>query len=604
MKNRSKIIILSVLACFGVLSTAQAGTDLGGGNTANGFNALNSLTTGGFNTADGWYSQAFLTTGFFNTAVGAGSLDINNGSSNSAFGTAALLLNIVAERNTAVGTDALIQNDFTATSPATANDNTAVGFWALLSNLDGFANTAVGSGALQLNDSSGAGTANLNTAVGTNALNLNVNAGGNTAMGTGALENNDSSGAGTAVINTAVGVDALFLNVNAGLNTAVGAGALGSNDFSALGIATDNTAVGALALVNNIDGADNTAVGAGALVANVAGNGNTAVGRNALNNNIGGSNVAVGERAAENNTIGAVNTAVGSLALTLNTTGTENTAVGRRALENLDGGHQNTAVGWGAGMNYTSTETRNICIGDAVVGVAGENDNIRIGDNLPSNGFILGASPGVEAMLLGTGQISEGIAIVVTAIGSAMTIGTGLPVVGSQTFMGGIVGTAQPSGGGVIDVTIDTNAGPTFQRLGIDASSRRYKDDVKPMDKLSEAIYKLKPVTYRVKKEINPAQPMTFGLIAEDVAEVCSDLATYSDGQPLGVHYKEVSVMLLNEFLKEHKKVEEQQAAIAELKSTVGVLTAQLKEQAAQIQKVSAQLEVGKPAPQVVVNKP
>src|SRR6266480_1857627 len=141
----------------------------------------------------------------------------------------------------------------------------------------------------------------------------------------------------------------------------------------------------------------------------------------------------------------------------------------------------------------------------------------------------------------------------------------------------------------------------SFQRLGHDSSSRRYKEDIKPMDKASEALFKLKPVTYRIKKEINPAQPTAFGLIAEDVAEACPDLVAYSNGQPESVHYKQVSVMILNEFLKEHKKVEEQQANIAELKSTVGVLTAQLKEQAAQIQKVSAQLEVGKPATKVAL---
>src|SRR4030095_775869 len=115
-------------------------------------------------------------------------------------------------------------------------------------------------------------------------------------------------------------------------------------------------------------------------------------------------------------------------------------------------------------------------------------------------------------------------------------------------------------------------------------------------------------VTYRIKKEVNPAQPTAFGLIAEDVAEACPGFAGYWDGPPLGVHYKEVTVMLLNEFLKEHKKVEEQQASIADLKSTVAlqqkgmeVLTAQLKEQAAQIQKLSAQLQTTKPAPQTVV---
>jgi hypothetical protein len=316
--------------------------------------------------------------------------------------------------------------------------------------------------------------------------------------------------------------------------------------------------------------------------------------------------VAVGERAAQANTIGAVNTAVGSLALTTNTTGTENTAVGRRALENLDGGHENTAVGWGAGMSYTGTETNNICIGDQTTGVAGESNTIRIGDNSPNGGILLtDANPVANAIAVGAGQPnSGGFVVLVTPFGSAMGIGTGLPTVGSQTFIGGIVGTAQPTAGTVFDVSIETAAGVNFQRLGIDTSSRRFKEDIKPMDKLSEAIFKLKPVTYRIKKENNPAQPMAFGLIAEDVAEACPDLASYMDGQPMGVHYKELGVMLLNEFLKEHKKVEEQQATISELKNEVQTVVAQLKEQAAQIQKVSAQLEVNKPAPQVVANKP
>src|SRR6059036_1379763 len=130
MKNHSSLTIfttiLSVLACFGLLPQMQAADgDLGGGNTNEGFNALNNLTTGGFNTGLGWYSQWQLTDGFFNTAVGAGSLDLNNGNSNTAAGTGAMLLNLTANNNTAVGTDALIFNDFTSTSPSTANNNTA-----------------------------------------------------------------------------------------------------------------------------------------------------------------------------------------------------------------------------------------------------------------------------------------------------------------------------------------------------------------------------------------------------------------------------------------------------------------------------------------------
>ena len=195
-----------------------------------------------------------------------------------------------------------------------------------------------------------------------------------------------------------------------------------------------------------------------------------------------------------------------------------------------------------------------------------------------------------------------------------MGLGRGLPAIaGSQTFIGGVVGQPQPIGGTVVGVTIQTAAGAQFQRLGVNVSSRRFKEDIKPMNELSEAIYKLKPVTYRVKKEIDPAQPTAFGLIAEDVAETCPHLALSMDGQPYSVHYEEVNVMLLNEFLKEHKKVEEQQASIAEQQATItqlkkdfgatiAQLTARLDEQASQIQNVSAQLEASKPAPQVVNN--
>jgi len=486
--------------------------------------------------------------------------------------------------------------------------NSAFGWFTQFANSTGNGNTSVGAVALELNGF------DRNTAVGTAAMFLSQG-NDNTAVGAGALENNNANG------STAVGSFALFGNQSAVGNTALGQNALLFNDIDNMGVANGNTAVGNSALVFNTDGArntavgfvalglndggnENTAVGFGALVANVAGNDNTAVGFNALNANTGGSNVAVGERAAEANTLGAVNTAVGSLALNLNTTGTENTAVGRRALENLDGGHENTAVGWGAGMAYTGTETNNICIGDQTTGIAGESNFIRIGDNSPSNGIVVSDATLNNALLIGTGLGSEGISIVETVLGSTMRLGAGLPTVGTLTFIGGIVGNPNPSAGTIFDVNIETAAGPNFQRLGIDMSSRRYKEDIKPMNEFSEAIYKLQPVTYRVKKEVNAAQPMTIGLIAEDVAEACPALASYLDGQPMGVQYRAMSVMLLNEFLKEHKKVEEQQATISELKNEVQTVVAQLKEQAAQIQKVSAQLEVSKPAPQVVVNKP
>ena len=157
------------------------------------------------------------------------------------------------------------------------------------------------------------------------------------------------------------------------------------------------------------------------------------------------------------------------------------------------------------------------------------------------------------------------------------------------------------SGAGTDLVTVDLTTG----LLGHLSSSRRYKEDIKPMNKSSEVVYQLEPVTYRYKKDIDRTQSPAFGLIAEEVAKVNPNLvARNSQGQPESVHYEMVNAMLLNEFLKEHKKVEELQATVAQQQKGMEVLTAQLKEQAIQIQKVSAQIEMSKPAPQVVVNKP
>ena len=169
-------------------------------------------------------------------------------------------------------------------------------------------------------------------------------------------------------------------------------------------------------------------------------------------------------------------------------------------------------------------------------------------------------------------------------------------------YIGGITG--QTASGGAA-VFVDGNG-----KLGTITSSARFKDDIKPMDKASEAILNLKPVTFRYKHELDPDGIPQFGLVAEQVEQVNPDLVVRDqDGKVNTVRYEAVNAMLLNEFLKEHNKVEAEQAAIAELKSTVAqqqkgmeVLTAQLKEQAAQIQKVSAQLEVSKPGPETVAS--
>jgi hypothetical protein len=310
-----------------------------------------------------------------------------------------------------------------------------------------------------------------------------------------------------------------------------------------------NTAIGAHALFSNSDGTGNTAVGAFAMAVNTGGDQNVAVGQGALGNNNGFGNVAAGFRALVNNTTsGNSSQAFGFEALFHQTDGLFNNGFGWRALYSNVHGDNNTAMGDGAGFQITGSG--NVDFGAGVGGVAGESDTTRIRNIL--NTF--------------------------------------------QPFQAGVVGF----------VTV----GPGNKLGNGSFSSRRYKDDIKPMDKASEEIFALNPVSFRYKKEFEPTHSQQYGLIAEDVVKVDPNLAVYDEeGKVRSVRYDLISNMLLNEFLKEHKKVEEQQASIAELKSSVAlqqremqVLTAQLKEQAAQLQKVSAQLEVGKPAPQVVAN--
>jgi trimeric autotransporter adhesin len=287
--------------------------------------------------------------------------------------------------------------------------------------------------------------------------------------------------------NTAEGDNALF-NLTDGIN---------------------NTAVGTKALRHNTTGGYNVGIGAGALASNISGDFNMAIGAQALNNNTADYNSAIGFRvlfmnttgnhltgvgagALFDNTTGSGNTATGADALADNTTGDNNTAVGSRALFNLVGGHENTAVGGGAGANYIGTESNNICIGHQTSGVTGENNNIRIGDNLPSNGIVVGSKPSGETFVnIGTGLTNGGVDIVQTATAGTMRLGEGLLLAGSSTFIGGVVGNPQPAVGSVVDVTMQVGVGPNFQRLGIDTSSRRFKEDIKPMDKVSEAIFKL-----------------------------------------------------------------------------------------------------------------
>ncbi len=386
-------------------------------------------------------------------------------------------------------------------------------------------------------------TGSANTAVGWFSLFSNAGGSFNTAAGAGTLLFN------TGNQNTAFGAAALLFNTTGINNTAVGATALLHNT-----IAEENTATGAFALSSNTEGDFNTATGAFALWVNTIGERNTATGDSAMFSNTTGSrNTATGNAALGQNTTGHDSTAMGSGALATNTTGADNTAVGTNALLN-DTGSGNIALGSGAGSDHTS-DFNNIDIGN--IDHAGESGVIRIGT------------------------------------GGTQT----------STLIAGIFGV----GFGTDPVFVSSNG-----QLGVGVSSARFKTEIKPMDKVSEAILALKPVTFRYKQEMDPKAMLRFGLVAEEVAEVNPDLVGRdAKGQVQTVHYEAVNAMLLNEFLKEHKKVEEQQATIAALESTIAQqqkgFDAKLAKQEKQIealttglQKVSAQLELSKPAPQTV----
>ncbi len=393
-----------------------------------------------------------------------------------------------------------------------------------------------------------------NTAEGTNALFSLTSGINNTAVGANALLKTTDGG-----YNAAFGSRALENNVHGLFNMAVGTQALFNNTASAnmavgfrvlFNNTTGNnlTGVGAGALFNNTTGDNNTGIGSGVLIANTTGGYNTAVGRQALLRNTStGLNVAVGDSALASfngtTAFDGANTALGSVALAAETSGEENTAVGRRALEFLTAGSNNTAVGWRAGDSVL-TASGTVCIGSSA---AGANDN-------------------------------------------------------DTTYIRNVGTTVQPFAAGVVDlVTVRLSD----NRLGRNGSSQRYKEDIKPMDKASEALYQLKPVTYRYKKDIDPNQNLDYGLVAEDVAKIDPKLAIRDgNGRIESVRYMAIYNMMLNEFIKEHRKVEELQATVAQQQKGMEVLAASLKEQAAQIQKVSYQLEVNKPAAQVVLNNP
>jgi Chaperone of endosialidase len=371
----------------------------------------------------------------------------------------------------------------------------------------------------------------------------------NTAEGQNALFSRT-----TGVANTAVGWYSLFSNTDGSYNTGVGAGTLLFNvGDQTTGDGTQNTAIGAAALLFNTIGFSNTATGVTALLNNSEGSENTATGAGALSSNTtGGANTANGWGALSHNNgnppDGSANTAVGAGALFSNTSGDSNTAIGLNALVNNTTGSGNTAVGVRA-LDHNTEGNLNIALGvNAGMNVVTAQNAICIGLN------VFGAD------------------------------------VSDSCFIGNIFGETSASGAAVY---VNSN-----HRLGTLTSSSRFKDDIKPLERVSEALFALKPVTFHYKKEIDPAGMQQFGLVAEEVEKVNPALVVRDkEGKPYSVRYEQVNAMLLNEFLKEHRTVQE-------LKTTIAQQQKQIEALAAGLQKVSAQLELNKPAAQTVLNNP
>ncbi len=413
--------------------------------------------------------------------------------------------------------------------------------------------------------------------------------GGNTAEGLSALFSLT-----TGTYNTAVGFFSLRSNTEGNFNTGVGAGALLLNiGDQSTREGVENTAIGTAALLSNSTGSQNTANGAFALFSNAGGGGNTATGDEALFTNTT-DNTANGALAAFSTTEGRSNTAMGFEALFYNTIGIENSAFGVDALTSNTTGSDNTAIGNSA-LYGNTTSSSNTAVGDS-------------------------------ALFLSTGQgntaLGAGAGTSVTTANNVIAIGHPGADVSDSCYIGNIFQSPVDPGSAVF-VVIDSNG-----KLGTFASSKRFKEEIQPMDKASEELLALKPVTFRYKNYKN--SPRQFGLIAEEVAQVNPDLvARDKNGEIYTVRYDQINAMLLNEFLKQHCTIQEQEATIerlkssaaeqeatiAELKSTVAQqqesFQSKLADQGKQIealasglQKVSARVEMSSSPPRVVATNP
>ena len=546
------LLIPLALACF-VLSpparaVCQRGCDSSRFNAFLGDDALISDTTGAGNTALGWRSLFSNIDGSFNTAIGGGALALNNGVSNTAVGAAALLLNITGGSNVAIGSDALVNNDI-------GTENNAIGAFALFNNTAGNGNIALGA------------NAGINLTTGSNNIDIGSEgfAGESNAIRIGDPAIHESVFlAGINPMTPQAPIQAVLIDPSTGQ---LGSADVGSFPPGPPGPPGPQGSPGPPGPQGS-PGPPGPQGPPGVGVFTDGDVGNTGVGEQALNSlTTGERNTATGFQSLFSNTTGSSNTAVGDQALSANTTGDSNQAFGAFALSsNLDG-ENNIAIGDSSLVNKVSGSSNTVIGDSAGSDLADGNDNIYIGASAAS------------------GITSE-----------SSTIRIGDPAFISACYMAGINGQTSTDGAAVF---INSTG-----KLGTLTSSARFKEDIKPMANASESILGLKPVTFRYKEEIDPEGIPQFGLVAEDVEAVNPKLVVRDKkGKPYTVRYEAVNAMLLNEFLKDHRKNEEQQSKIEQQEAKIAQQQKQIEALAEGLEKVSARLELSKTAPLTVLNK-
>ena len=341
-----------------------------------------------------------------------------------------------------------------------------------------------------------------------------------------------------------------------------------------------NTAEGQRALFSLTTGTFNTAVGFLSLTSNTEGQFNTGLGAGALLLNTGQQNTATGAAALLNNTTGVKNTANGALALFSNVTGNSNTASGNGALFANSEGFNNTAVGYNALLSNT-TAGDNAAIGTTSLfnNSTGE-FNVAVG----SQALYSNVSGGSNT------AIGDSAGFNITGSGNVL-IGAGVNGVAGENNITRIRNVyASVATERAVYVTSDN-------RIGTLTSSRRYKDEIRSMEDASKAIHSLRPVRFRYKKEVDPTRSLCFGLIAEEVATIDPDLVTSDrEGKPQSVRYEAVNAMLLNEFLKAHRKMEKQESRIEEQEAMIARQQKQIDALTMSLQKVTAHLAAASPS--------